>query len=59
MHFSNVLLFPIFTIDEIFDKLDSASIFYGHYEYLVISFGFTSVPYTFESSMNDLFLPYL
>lgn len=31
----------------------------GHYEFLVMSFGLTNAPATFQSAMNDLFRPYL
>lgn len=31
----------------------------GHYEYLVLPFGLTNAPATFQSLMNDLFRPYL
>ena len=32
---------------------------YGHYEFLVISFGLTNVPATFVSLMNGVFKPFL
>ncbi len=28
---------------------------YGHYEFLVMTFGFTNAPATFQSLMNDIF----
>ena len=31
----------------------------SHYEYLVMSFGFTNAPSTFQAIMNDLFHPML
>ncbi|WVZ00664.1 hypothetical protein V8G54_026733 [Vigna mungo] len=31
----------------------------GHYEFVVMSFGLTNVPMTFQSTMNTLFQPYL
>ncbi|WOG85872.1 hypothetical protein DCAR_0105065 [Daucus carota subsp. sativus] len=31
----------------------------GHYEFLVLPFGLTNGPATFQSIMNDLFRPYL
>ena len=31
----------------------------GHYEFVVMSFGLTNAPATFQSLMNDLFCPYL
>ena len=31
----------------------------GHYEFLVMPFGFTNAPSTFQSLMNDIFRPYL
>ncbi|GJY80265.1 ty3-gypsy retrotransposon protein [Tanacetum coccineum] len=31
----------------------------GHYEFLVMSFGLTNAPFTFQATMNRLFLPYL
>ena len=31
----------------------------GHYEFLVIRFGFTNAPSTFQSLMNNIFKPYL
>lgn len=33
--------------------------FDGHYEFLVMSFGLTNAPSTFQSTMNDFFHPYL
>lgn len=32
---------------------------YGHYEFLVLSFGLTNAPMTFMSLMNEIFHPYL
>ena len=32
---------------------------YGHYEFVVISFGLTNAPATFMSLMNEIFKPYL
>ena len=32
---------------------------YGHYEFLVISFGLTNAPAAFMSLMNGIFKPYL
>lgn len=31
----------------------------GHYEFIVMSFGLTNAPTTFQSLMNDLFRPYI
>jgi hypothetical protein len=31
----------------------------GHYEFLIMHFGLTNVPSTFQSPMNDIFRPYL
>ena len=31
----------------------------GHYEFLVMLFGLTNAPFTFQSLMNDIFRPYL
>ncbi|XP_019439555.1 PREDICTED: uncharacterized protein LOC109345178 [Lupinus angustifolius] len=31
----------------------------GHYEYMVMSFGLTNAPSTFQALMNDVFRPYL
>ncbi|OMP05180.1 reverse transcriptase [Corchorus capsularis] len=31
----------------------------GHYEFLVMSFGLTNAPSTFQATMNDIFRPYL
>lgn len=33
--------------------------FEGHYEFLVMSFGLTNAPATFQAAMNDLLRPYL
>ena len=32
---------------------------YGHFEFLVMTFGFTNAPATFQALMNDIFRPYL
>ena len=32
---------------------------FGHYEFLVLPFGLTNAPATFQQMMNDLFCPYL
>jgi len=32
---------------------------YGHFEFLVMTFGFTNAPATFQALMNDIFWPYL
>ena len=32
---------------------------YGHYEFLVMSFGLTNAPTAFMSLMNEIFKPYL
>ena len=32
---------------------------YGHFEFLVLSFGLTNAPATFQTLMNDIFRPYL
>ena len=32
---------------------------YGHYEFLVLPFGLTNAPATFQQMMNDIFRPYL
>lgn len=32
---------------------------FGHYEFLVMTFGFTNAPATFQSLMNDVFRPHL
>ena len=32
---------------------------YGHYEFLVLPFGLTNAPATFQQMMNDVFRPYL
>ena len=31
----------------------------GHYEFVVMSFGFTNAPSTFQSLMNEIFRPFL
>jgi hypothetical protein len=32
---------------------------FGHYEFLVLPFGLTNAPATFQQMMNDIFRPYL
>ena len=32
---------------------------YGHYEFLVVSFGLTNAPAAFKGPMNEIFKPYL